>query len=90
MTRPGVRERHIRDLARAALLHATPIKPALKNRDGLVFSFWMLPMPARLRGATATASWPVFLSRPSTTSRHFSNDGWMPATNSGMRRDRGP
>ena len=31
-------------------------KPALKNRDGLVFFFWMLSMPARLRVATATAS----------------------------------
>ena len=47
MTRAGVGERHIRDLA-----------PALKNRDGLVFSFWMLPMPGRLHVGTATASWP--------------------------------
>ena len=29
-----------------AWLHAIPVKPALKNRNGLVFSFWMLPMPA--------------------------------------------
>ena len=29
-----------------AWLHAISIKPALKNRDELVFSFWMLPMPA--------------------------------------------
>jgi hypothetical protein len=38
----------------------------------------------RLRVATATASWPGLsgLSRPSTTSRHFSNDGWTPATSS--------
>jgi hypothetical protein len=44
----------------------------------------------RLRVASATASWPG-LSRPSTTSHHFSNDGWMPATSSGMRRrDRSP
>jgi len=26
------------------------------------------------------------LPRPSTTLRHFSNDGWMPATSSGVRR----
>ena len=35
--------------------------------------------------ATTTASWPG-LSRPSTTSRHFSNDGWMPATSSGYEK----
>jgi hypothetical protein len=36
------------------------------------------------------SSWPG-LSRPSTTSRHFSNNGWMPATSSGLRRrDRSP
>lgn len=26
------------------------------------------------------------LSWPSTSSRHFSNDGWMPVTSSGMKR----
>ena len=89
MTRAGVRERHIRDLARAGMAPCNTNQTTIeKPRRACLLLLDVANVGEATRG-DCNCVMAGFVPAIDDFA-HFSNDGWMPATNSGIRRDRGP